>query len=337
MKNRFWLSFCLTLVTLAVCGLFAASAQQQTPQKTDPNAPASQEQQERPIPTYLVRLPVTVTDKDTNRFVTTLKKEDFEVSEEKVRQTIDDIRSVSDLPIDIAVLMDTSNSVRPKLKFEKTAAISFIETVLKSRNDRALFVSFDSEIELHQDFTNKLDLLSKAIDKVRAQGATRLYDAVSRVCEEKMFASPGRRRAMVVITDGEDTESQRGLKDAIDLAQRSETTVFVISTKAGGFFGVEAGTVDSGEDKDLKKLAEETGGRAFFTGNVLELERSFSTIATELRSQYLITYYPLNENFDGKFRKIEVKLPGYKNLRIRARDGYVAVPPNVRAGLKLTQ
>jgi Ca-activated chloride channel family protein len=343
MKNRYRLSSSLMLVVVSICSFAVVRAQQPgAPAKTqtppDRNVPPVQEPQEKnpDIRTVIVRLPVTVMDKDTNKFITTLKVEDFEIFEDKVKQKIESFRPISELPLDVAVLMDTSNSVRPKLKFEKSAAISFIETVLRSRNDRALFVSFDSEVELHQDFTNKLDLLSKAIDKVKAHGATRLYDAIYRVCEEKMFATPGRRRTMVVITDGEDTESERTLKEAIDFAQRSETTVFVISTKAGGFFGVGAGTVDTREDKDLKRLAEETGGRAFFTGNVLELERSFSAIATELRSQYLISYTPGNENFDGKFRRIEVKLPGHRNLRIRAREGYTAVPGNIRAGLKLS-
>lgn len=337
MKHYYWLSFFLMLGLVSAGSLAAVSAQpvqtppQQQPgkpqQKADPNVPAGQEQQDPAIitRTFIVRLPVTVLDK-SNRLITNLKKEDFEIYEDKNKQSLDDLR-LTDLPLDIAVLMDTSNSVKPKLKFEKESAISFIETVLQLRRDRALFVTFDSEIELHQDFTNRLDLLSKAIAKVKAQGSTSLYDAVYQVCEEKMFTAPGRRRAMVVISDGEDTSSERGLKEAIDLAQRSETTIFIISTKAGGFFGVEAGTIDNREDKELKRLAEETGGRAFFTGNILELERSFSAIARELRSQYMATYYVTNENFDGKFRKIEVKLPGYKDFRIRTRDGYKAVPP----------
>src|SRR5581483_3195653 len=327
MKNRYWLSLCLMLVMVGICGLVIAQAQppqqpkQSTPspanktpqpQKKEQTLPETQDPQQGPIVTTNVRLPITAIDKDTNRFVTNLKQEDIEIYEDKVKQKIESFK-ISPLPLDIAVLMDTSNSVKPKLKFEKEAAISFIETVLKSRNDRALFISFDSEVELHQDFTNRLDLLSQAINKVKAQGETRLYDAVYRVCEEKMFASPGRRRAMVVITDGEDTASDRTLKEAIELAQRSETTVFIISTKAGGFFGVQAGQVDSKEDKVLKRLAEDTGGRAFFTGNVLELERSFSAIATELRSQYIAVYEPSNENFDGKFRKIDVRLPGRKD------------------------
>src|SRR5262249_49544610 len=154
--------------------------------------------------------------------------------------------------------------------------------------------TFDSEVELQQDFTNRLDLLTKAIDKVKAQGETRMYDAIYRVCEEKMFAIQGRRRAMIIITDGEDTISERTLKDAIDIAQRSETVIYVISTKAGGYFGVNMGMVDSKEDRVLKQLAEETGGRAFFTAQVIELEKSFLAIARELRSQYQITYIPAN-------------------------------------------
>src|SRR5262249_56518253 len=114
---------------------------------------------------------------------------------------------------------------------------------------------------------NRLDLLTRAIDKIKAQGGTKMYDAIYSVCEEKMMSPTllGRRRVMVVITDGEDTESERSLQEAIEIAQSSETTVYVISTKAGGFFGVQAGTVDRREDKDLKRLAEDTGGRDFLS------------------------------------------------------------------------
>jgi len=235
--------------------------------------------------------------------------------------------------------MDTSNSVKPKLKFEKDAAVSFLQTMLTGRKDRALFATFDSQIELHQDLTNRLDLLTKAIDKVKAQGETKMYDAIYQVCEEKFLAPnlAGRRRAMVIITDGEDTVSERDLKDAIELAQRSETVVYVISTKAGGMFGVQGGTVDRKEDKDLKKLAEDTGGRAFFTAEVIELERSFSAIARELRSQYLIAYQPSNDKYDGKHRQVEVRLPGYKNLKVRTKTGYLAVLPRTVTGTQTNQ
>lgn len=277
--------------------------------------------------TVNVRLPITVSDSKTSRFVVDLKQQDFEILEDREVQKIESFLSQTELPLDIAVLMDTSNSVKPKLKFEKDAAVSFLQTMLTSRRDRALFATFDSQVELHQDFTNRLDLLTKSIDRVKAQGETRLYDAVYQICEEKMSALTGRRRAIVIISDGEDTISEKELGEAIDIAQRTETVIFVISTKAGGFFGVQAGTVDRQEDKDIKRLAEDTGGRAFFTAEVIELERSFTRIAIELRSQYILSYSPTNERFDGKFRTIEVRLPNYKNYRIRAKKGYSALPP----------
>lgn len=342
MEKRRWLNVCALVVLALFFGLAVAGAQQsqqaqpQQPkpqQKTGEKKPAGDKQEnldpgQTKIVTANVRLPVTITDKN-NRFVVDLKESDFEIYEDKTPQNIVSFVPQSNLPLDVAVLMDTSNSVKPKLKFEKDAAYSFLETVLKLRQDRALFATFDSQVELHQDLTNRLDLLTKAIDRVKAQGGTRMYDAIYRVCEEKMMAptSLGRRHAMVVLTDGEDTESERELREAIDIAQRSETTVFVISTKAGGFFGVQAGTVDRREDKDIKRLAEETGGRAFFTAEVIELERSFTQIARELRSQYVIAYQPTNDNYDGKFRQVEVKLPNHKDLRIRTKKGYPAVPP----------
>jgi Ca-activated chloride channel homolog len=334
METRRWL-FVFVLVFAFAGGLTDVRAQQgQNPPQPPPKPPQTdkpkpgEDQEQVPIrPTVNVRLPITVTEGKSNRFVVDLKEADFEILEDKVSQEILSFVPQSNLPLDVAILMDTSNSVKPKLKFEKDAAVSFLYTMLKSRQDRALFATFDSQVELHQDFTNRLDLLSKAIDKVKAQGATRMYDAIHSVCEEKMAASTTRRRAMIVLTDGEDTVSETSLDKAIELAQRTETVVFVISTKAGGFFGVERGTVDRKEDKDLKRLAEETGGRAFFTAEVIELEKSFTNIANELRSQYLIAYSPSNDKFDGKFRQIDVRLPNRKDLRIRTKKGYVAVPP----------
>jgi Ca-activated chloride channel family protein len=333
MHKRQGSSVCVLMTLLMLTGsVIVYAQQQQQPQPAKPGQKPATTQTTEPeqvqIRTINVRIPVTVVDDRTKRFVTDLKQADFEILEDKAKQDIEGFRALRDLPLDIAILMDTSNSVKPKLKFEKDAAVSFLQTMLTSRQDRALFATFDSEVELHQDLTNRLDLLTKAIDKVKAQGSTRMYDAIYSVCEEKMFSiDSGRRRAMVVITDGEDTVSERTLQEAIDLAQRSETVIFVISTKSGGFFGVERGTVDNKEDKVLKQLAEETGGRAFFTSQVIELERSFSAIALELRSQYQLTYDPTNANFDGRFRAIEVKLPGKKDYKIRTKKGYNAVPP----------
>jgi len=341
MKTPHRLNICAFAAFVVCCGLVCVSAQQ-TQSAQQPGPQQKQGDKDKPggakqdntdpgqikQVTVNVRLPVTVTDKG-NRFVVDLKKADFEIAEDKTPQTIVSFLPQSNVPLDLAVLMDTSNSVKPKLNFEKDASYSFLETMLGSRQDRALFATFDSQVELHQDFTDRLDLLTKAIDKVKAQGGTRMYDAIYGICEEKMMASTslGRRRAMVVITDGADTESERELKEVIDIAQRSETPVYVISTESGGIFGVQAGLGGRKENKDLKRLAEETGGRAFFTADMNELKERLAGIARELRSQYLIAYEPTNGNYDGKFRQVEVKLPNHKDLRIRTKKGYMAVPP----------
>ena len=140
---------------------------------------------------------------------------------------------------------------------------------------------------------------------------------------------------IVVITDGTDTYSRADLNDAIDIAQRTETTIFAISTKAGllsTVVGVEAGTVKGKSDKDLDRLAEETGGSAFFTGDMLSLERSLTAVAKELRAQYLITYRSTNDKYDGSYRRVEVKLTNRDGLKLRTKKGYKAVADAVRTG-----
>jgi Ca-activated chloride channel family protein len=232
--------------------------------------------------------------------------------------------------------MDTSESTKGKMKFSKEAAKNFIYTVTRIRKDRAAFMTFDHEVKLIQDFTDKLDLLDKSVDKVNKTGSqTALYDAVWQFSDEKMRNAPG-RRVIVVITDGEDTFSRAELKDAIDIAQRTETTIFAISTKAGflgSVPGVEAGTVRDKGDKYLAQLAEATGGEVFFTGDMLELERAFTKISQELRSQYIITYRPANQNYDGRERKIEVRLTDPEKAgkyKIRSKSSYRAVRDSLK-------
>jgi len=159
-----------------------------------------------------------------------------------------------------------------------------------------------------------------------------LYDAIWQFCDEKMRSAQG-RRALVVITDGDDTYSRADINDAIDIAQRTETTIFAISTKAGlsgSVPGVEAGTVKDFGDKGLERLCAETGGIAFFTGDMLALERSFGKIASELRSQYLITYRPTNDRYDGSYRKVEVRLTNDQSkYKLRTKHGYKAITDSV--------
>jgi len=310
------------------------AAQQARPQ---PIPPPSNERDEQSETVFIrrVRLPITVVDKK-GQFVPGLTKNDFLVLEDRVPQQVetfsDDLGQ--SFPLYVAVLMDTSPSTAGKLKFEQESAMNFIQTVVRPRRDRVLFATFDNEITLRQDFTDKLDLLDKAVFGVKQMGSqTALFDAVWQFCDEKMRSAAG-RRVLVVITDGEDTYSRADLRDAIDIAQRTETTIFAISTKAGFLAtvpGVEAGQVKDRKDRDLTTLAEETGGVAFFSGDMLSLEKSFTRISKELRAQYLVTYKPSNDRYDGSFRKIEVKLAeGRGDLKVRTKRGYKAVADSVR-------
>lgn len=324
----------LFVVLGVLIGIVAAAQAQQPRPKASPTPPPIQEQES--ITTFIrrVRLPITVTDKK-GQFVSGLTQSDFLVLEDKLPQQIetfsDDLGQSS--PLYVAVLMDTSPSTAGKLKFEQESAMNFIQTVVRPRKDRVLFATFDHEINLKQDFTDKIDLLDRAVFGVKKLGnQTALYDAIWQFCDEKLRSVSG-RRVVVVITDGEDTYSRADLRDAIDIAQRTETTIFVISTKAGlsgAVPGVEMGEVKDSADRNLVKLAEETGGMAFFTGDMLALERSFSKINKELRAQYLVTYKPTNDRYDGSFRRIEVKLTSGKNLKVRTKHGYKAIADAVR-------
>lgn len=325
----------LLLLVSAFAAVGVVEAQQPKPTPTPPPTTNEQVGQSETIFIRRVRLPITVVDKK-GLFVPGLTQSDFLILEDKVPQQIETFSDVfgQSLPVYVAVLMDTSPSTAGKLKFEQESAMNFIQTVVRARKDQVLFATFDHEINLRQDFTNKLDLLDRAVSSVKGTGnQTALFDAIWQFCDEKLRTAPG-RRVMVVVTDGEDTYSRASIRDAIDIAQRTETTIFAISTKAGFVStvpGVEAGEVKDKKDRDLTTLAEETGGVAFFTGDMLSLERSFNKISKELRAQYLVTYKPINDRYDGNFRKIEVKLAeGRKDLKVRTKNGYTAIADSVR-------
>ncbi len=329
--------FLFKYLSVAVISLATAlSVSAQKPKASPSPTPATETPQGiEKIAIRRVRLPITVTDKKGN-FVPGLAKGDFTILEDRIPQSIetfsDDLSQTT--PLYVAVLMDTSPSTAGKLKFQQESAMNFIQTVVKPRKDRVLFGTFDDQINLLQDFTDKLDLLDKAVSGVKKMGTqTALFDAVWQFCDEKMRSVPG-RRVLLVVTDGEDTYSRANIRDAIDIAQRTETTIFAISTKAGFLGtvpGVEAGQVADKKDKDLQTLAEETGGTAFFTGDMLSLERSFTKISKELRAQYLVTYNPTNKSYDGSFRKIDVKLSdGHNELKVRTKRGYKAIADSVK-------
>ena len=329
-------TFLFKYLSVAVVSIAAAvSVSAQKPKASPSPTPSAENPQGiEKIAIRRVRLPITVTDKK-GQFVPGLTKNDFVILEDKIPQAIetfsDDLSQTT--PLYVAVLMDTSGSTAGKLKFQQESAMNFIQTVIKPRKDRVLFATFDDEINLMQDFTDKLDLLDKAVYSVKNVGThTALFDAIWQFCDEKMRSVPG-RRVLLVVTDGEDTYSRANIRDAIDIAQRTETTIFAISTKAGFLAtvpGVEAGQVSDKKDKDLLTLAEETGGAAFFTGDMLSLERSFTKISKELRAQYLVTYNPTNKSYDGSFRKIDVKLSDTRgDLKVRTKRGYKAIADGV--------
>ncbi len=316
MNARQYIKLLTLLATLTLCSLS--------------NPVLSQQQEIERVDIRRVRLPVTVLDK-RGQPVPGLKASDFLIFEDKKTQqveTFSDESSEGHQPLYVGVLMDTSPSAIAKLKFEQEAATNFLHAVLRPRKDRGALVTFDDEVTLRQDFTERIDLLDRAVRSLKKPGKqTALYDAVWQFCNDKMRNAPG-RRAIVVITDGDDTYSRTRLRDVIEIAQQTETTVFAVSTK-GGFAGtvpgVEAGQAPDNGDRALMRLGEETGGRAFFSGDLLQLEQSFEKLARELRAQYLVTYKPTNERYDGNFRRIEVKLAnGRDGLKVRAKRGYVA-------------
>ncbi|HKP72788.1 MAG TPA: VWA domain-containing protein [Pyrinomonadaceae bacterium] len=327
--------FAVALVAVALRIDSPAAAQTSAQQQTAPRpSPTPDDVRVDPVFTREVQLPITVMDKK-DQPVAGLSARDFVVFEDKQPQQIESFRDeTAGIPIYVAVLMDISSSTAGKLRFEKEAAKDFLYTVVRVRKDKAAFATFDEDVNLLQDFTDKLDKLDNAVDTVKKPGTdTALYDAVWRMCDEKMRGVVG-RRVIVVITDGTDTASRARLEEAIEMAQRTETIVFAISTKAGFSSvvpGVEAGTVKDSDDKKLDRLCDQTGGKAFFIGDRLELERSFTKVARELRGQYIVTYRPTNRNYDGSYRRIEVKLAAERDgLRVRTRHGYRARTDNVK-------
>jgi len=309
------------LLVLALTNQHLARPGQTPSQQTPPagaKLPPRVSDQTYRVNVDLVNLLCSVWDKNTNAFVTNLAKEDFAIYEDDQKQEIRNFTRETNLPLTIALLVDTSGSVAPKLKFEQDAAISFFQSVLRDQ-DRAMLLSFDSGVSLVQDFTNDPNKLSKQIRTLRAAGGTALYDALYLTSDEKLIRETG-RKAVVILSDGDDTASKIAFEPALEMALRAETIIFSISTNRGGYFGISA---DKGGDRILKRLADETGGQALFPFKVEDLEDSFRQINQELRSQYSIGYLSNNPRHDGAYRKVEIKL-AEKGLKLNYRKGYYA-------------
>lgn len=253
------------------------------------------------------------------KFVRNLNQGDFTILDDhKPPQSIVNFRRETDLPIELGLLVDTSGSVRGRFDFEQEAAVSFLQRTLRPNFDRAFVMGFSSHSQLTQDFTDNVKLLETGVRSLQDGGGTALYDAVYRACRDKLIkdkADHPVRRAIVVVSDGEDNQSEYSRAQAIEMAQRAEVIIYAISTD-------DSGLILRG-DKALQQLADATGGRAFFPYKMKDIKNSFAAIEDELRSQYVVSYRPADFDADGRYRSIEISALK-KDLQVRARRGYYA-------------
>ncbi len=306
-----------------------AMAQQPTPAPTATPSAGSQQQPDnansdsknQKIPTVRVRtdevnVVFTVVDKD-GRFVRDLKQDQFRILDNKLppRQTMN-FAAQTDLPLHVGLLIDASNSIRDRFQFEKEAASEFLYEIIRPKADKAFVLAFDETWDVTQDFTGDIDKLRTGVKVIKAGGGTAMWDSVYFACRDKLMKEPSSgavRRAIILISDGEDNLSRVYRDEAIDMAQRAGVIVYTISTSL-----VEKHT--KGDD-DLRKLADATGGRAFFPEKLDDVVAAFSDIQEELRSQYMISYRPDQFVANGQFRPIQI-MTASKKYKVRAKKGY---------------
>jgi len=266
-----------------------------------------------------VNVVFTVTDKHGKR-VTDLKQSDFQVVDDsKPAVEIRSFHSETNLPLQVGLLIDASNSVRDRFTFEQESAIEFLNQTIRRRYDQAMVIGFDATPEVTQDFTDNTEALDHGVRELRPGGGTALYDALYYACRDKLLKEPQvgpTRRAIILLSDGEDNLSHVTREEAIEMAQRAAAIVYTISTNVSGTKG--AG------DKVLERIADATGGRAFFPFQIRDVTNAFAEIQDELRSQYDVSYKPADFKADGHFRTIEIVASDRKNYRVRARRGYYA-------------
>ncbi len=325
---------------IVLCGVAALRAQQSQP-PAPPQAPEPVDRQGTIVRTVnLVDVLYSVVTK-REKLVTDLNKEDFKVFDDGVQQEIISFSQPTDLPLRIGMVLDTSNSIRDRLKFEQDAAIDFLFNALRRGKDQAFLMTFDDGPQIIKEFSGDTGDLRDTILKQRAGGGTALYDAVYAASQELLNKSPlppgpnpDVRRVLVVISDGDDNSSNRSRGAAVEMAQRAGVIIYSISTSTQ-WVNVDderdpAKRVnrkyEKGEgDHVLDQLAGETGGRAFFPYRVDDLGQSFLDIGDELRHQYALAYSPGNRAPDGRFHSIRIQV-GRKDLIVRTRKGYYSVP-----------
>jgi len=318
----------------------AATPQQAAPQAGEKAATPQQAAPQRIIQVVnLVDVLFTVLNR-RNKLVPDLQKEDFQIFDEKFPQEIRYFSKQTDLPLRIGMLVDTSNSIRDRIKFEQDASINFLFSVLRRGRDEAFVMTFDDEPQVVQAFTSDAGLLRDQIMQTRAGGGTAIYDAIYDACQNQLSHPPRPpgdqpdivRRVMILISDGDDNLSTHSRGEAIEMAQRTSVVIYTISTSTQW---IQLSQTDPDKlssrkthltegDKILQDLADETGGRAFFPYHVDDLDQSFQDIGDELRNQYSIAYMPTNYVLDGRYHRIRIDVPEHKGYQVRARRGYFA-------------
>jgi VWFA-related protein len=258
------------------------------------------------------------TDKH-GKFVRNLTQNDFNFFDDhKPVQSIVNFRRETDLPLKMGLLLDVSGSVRTRFDFEQNAATSFLQHVIRPGFDKAFVMGFNGHQELAQDFTDSVPQLSQGVHSLHDGGGTALYDAIYHACRDKLLKEQSDhpvRKALIILSDGDDNQSEFTQGQAIEMAQRAEVIIYAISTD-------DSGLILRG-DKNLEKLAEATGGRAFYPFKMKDITHSFAAIEDELRSQYVVSYHPADFDADGRYRTIEISALK-KDLQVRARKGYYA-------------
>lgn len=253
------------------------------------------------------------------KFVRNLNQNDFSfLDDHKPVQTILNFRRETDLPIQMGLLIDVSGSVQSRFTFEKEAATGFLQHIIRPGYDKAFVVGFNKQSHLTQDFTDNISTLAAGAQRLHNGGGTAIYDAIYKACKEKLLSAQSDhpvRKAIVILSDGEDNQSEHSRAQAIEMAQRAEVLIYAISTD-------DSGLILRG-DKVLEDLASATGGRAFFPYKMKDITHSFAAIEDELRSQYSVSYKPADFDADGRYRSIQITSLK-KDLQVRARRGYYA-------------
>src|SRR5271169_1810345 len=266
-----------------------------------------------------VNVVFTVTDKH-GHYVRDLKKENFKVLDDnKPPVEIRSFHAETNLPLEVGLLVDASNSVRDRFKFEQEAATEFLNQTIRPKYDQAFVVGFDVTPEVTQDFTDNTGKLSIGVRSLRPGGGTAMYDALYFACRDKLMKAQHIgpvRRAIVLLSDGDDNQSHVTREEAIEMAQRAEVIVYTISTNLSG--------AGHHGDKVLERIADATGGRAYVPFQINEVANAFAAIQEELRSQYAIAYKPADFIADGRYRTVDIQPVGQKGLRVRSRHGYYA-------------